>query len=107
STVAVRSSQAATASGRFHAALADAATAQRLEPGAASPRLQRALILERLGDVGGALRAITEAQAREPTNWQIWLVSSRIATEAGRPALALADYRRARSLNPTSPIFRR
>jgi hypothetical protein len=107
STVAVRSSQTAAAEGRFRAALADAATARRLEPGAASPRLQRALILERLGDVSGALRAITDAQAREPTNWQIWLVSSRIATEAGRPALALVYYRHARSLNPTSPIFRR
>jgi hypothetical protein len=106
-TVAVRSSQSAVAAGDFTKALKDAATAQRVEPGAASPRLQRALILEQVGDVSGASKAIAEAQAREPTNWQIWLVASRIATEAGKPKLALADYKRARSLNPTSPIFRR
>ena len=105
STVAVRSSQSAVKAGHFASALKDAATAQRIEPGAASPRLQRALILEQLGDVSGASQAISQAEAREPTNWQIWLVGSRIATEADKPALALADYRRARSLNPTSPIF--
>jgi hypothetical protein len=107
STIAVRSSQSAARAGRFKAALADAATAQRIEPGAASPRLQRALLLEQLGDVRGASDAISQAADREPTNWQIWLVASRIATEANNPRLALAYYRRARSLNPMSPIFRR
>jgi O-Antigen ligase len=106
STIAVRSSESAARAGHFRAALSDAATAQRLEPGAASPRLQRALVLEQLGDVKGAGQAIREAEAREPTNWQIWLVASRIATEAGNPKLALAYYNRSRSLNPTSPIFR-
>jgi len=105
STVAVRSSQAAVRAGNLKAALSDAATAQRIEPGAASPRLQRALILEQLGDVSGASQAISQAEAREPTNSQIWLVASRIATEANEPALALSYYRRARSLDPTSPIF--
>jgi O-Antigen ligase len=106
-TVALRSSQAAVKAGNFKSALADAATAQRIEPGAASPRLQRALILEQLGDVAGASVAISDAELREPTNWRIWLVASRIATENNQPALALADYRRARSLNPTSPILNR
>ena len=106
-TVAVRSSQDAVRAGHFTTALKDAATAQRIEPGAASPRLQRALILEQLKDIAGASKAIAQAEAREPTNWQIWLVASRIATESGKPALALADYKRARKLNPTSPIFRR
>ena len=104
-TVAVRSSQANARAGHLTAALNDAATAQRIEPGAAAPRLQRALVLERLGDVRGASGAIVAAEQREPTNWQIWLVASRIATEAGQPRVALAAYRRARSLNPTSPIF--
>jgi hypothetical protein len=105
STVAVRSSQAAVADGRFHPALSDAATAQRIEPGAASPRLQRALILEKLGDVSGASKAVAQALARQPTDSEIWLVASRIATESDQPDLALADYRRARALDPTSPIF--
>ncbi len=104
-TIEVRQSQAAVLRGQFRTALADAATAQRLEPAAASPRLQRALILEQLGDIAGADQAIAQAASREPTNWQIWLVASRMATESDQPGLALADYRRARALNPTSPIF--
>ena len=104
-TVAVRSSQAAVGRGDIRGALADAATAQAIEPGAASPALQRALILEQLGDVRGALATVTLAERRERDNWRIWLVASRIATEADRPGLALADYRRAKALNPTSLIF--
>jgi tetratricopeptide (TPR) repeat protein len=105
-TQSVRSSQSAAARDDFHAALSDALTAQHLEPGAASPRLQRALLLEQLGDTARAASAISQAEIREPTNWRIWLVASRIATESDRPREALADYRRARALNPTSPIFR-
>jgi tetratricopeptide (TPR) repeat protein len=105
STIAVRQSQSAVRTGDFRAALSDVATAQKIEPGAASPRLQHALVLEQLGDIAGAVRAIGQATAREPTNWQLWLVASRLQTEAGQPAAALAAYRRARLLNPTSPIF--
>ena len=104
-TIAVRRSQSAAGRGDLTAALKDASTAQDLEPGAASPRLQRALVLEQLGDVTGAEAAIAAARIREPTDWRLWLVSSRIETEADRPDLALADYRRARALNPTSTIF--
>lgn len=106
-TVEVRSSQAAALGGRYRGALADAATAQRLEPSAASPRLQRALILEQLGDLAGASQAIAQAETRESTNWRIWLIASRIATESDRPRLALADYRQARSLNPTGAGLQR
>jgi hypothetical protein len=106
STLELRSSQRADLAGQFDNALIDAATAQNVEPDAASPRFQRALILEQLGDIKGASEVITGAEAREPTNWAIWLVASRLATESNRPRLALADYVRARSLNPTSPIFK-
>jgi hypothetical protein len=107
STVAVRSSQAAVRDSDYRAALNDVASAQRLEPSSATPRLQRALILEQLRDIGGANAAISQAETREPTNWRIWLTASRIATEANQPRTALIDYRRARTLNPTSPIFPR
>ncbi|MGI8863630.1 MAG: O-antigen ligase family protein [Solirubrobacteraceae bacterium] len=103
--IAVRSSQAEAAKGNLRAALVDAATAQRLESSAASPRLERALILEQLGEVAGASQSIAQALGREPNNWRLWLVASRIATESNRPSVALADYRRARMLNPSSPIF--
>jgi hypothetical protein len=105
-TVAIRSSQSAAQRGEVIAALSDAATARRLEPGAATPWLQQALLLEKLRDIPGAEHAIVNAEARESTNWRIWLVGSRIATEADHPRVALGAYRRARRLNPTSPIFR-
>jgi hypothetical protein len=101
----VRASQLAAQRGQFRTALSDAATARNVEPGAASPWLQRALLLEQLDDISGAAAAIGQAEQRESTNWQIWLVASRIATEQDRPRVALMDYRRARELNPTSPIF--
>jgi Flp pilus assembly protein TadD len=104
-TTAVRASQQATGQGRLLQALRDAADAQQLEPSAATPRLQRALVLEQLGDVSGAAQAIQGAVRRSPTDWALWLVASRIATEQNRPALALRDYRQARTLNPRSPIF--
>jgi hypothetical protein len=102
---AVRKSQAAASSGHGAAALADARTATRLEPGAASPQIQLALVLELQGDVRDALTAAQRATGDEPANWTAWLVRSRLAAEAGHPRASLAAYRRARSLNPRSPLF--
>ncbi len=101
-TAAIRSSQSAFHSGNTKAALADAATAQRLEPYAATPRLQRALILEATGDLRDARTAIAQATAREPTNWRTWLVRARIEAESGRPVAAVRAFKRAHALNPTS-----
>jgi hypothetical protein len=105
STVEVRSSQSAAAVGAWPAALRDADVAQSLEPGAASPRVQRALVLEAVGDVGAATHTFSQALVREPTNSALWLIASRLATEANRPRLALAYWQRARALDPTSPTF--
>ncbi len=102
-TSAYRSSQSAFRAGHMKAALADAATAQTLEPYAATPRLQRALILEASGDLRDATVAIAQATSREPTNWRIWLVRARIDAESGRALPAVRDYRRAHALNPLSP----
>jgi Tfp pilus assembly protein PilF len=85
------------------AALADAATAQRLEPYAATPRLQRALILEAVGNLPGARTAVAQAVVREPLNWQIWLIRARIDAESGYARAAVGDYRRAHALDPRSP----
>jgi hypothetical protein len=106
STAQVRSSQSAAAVGAWPAALRDANVAQSLEPGAASPRVQLALVLEAVGDVRAARRALSQALVREPTNSALWLIASRLATEANRPRVALADWLRARSLDPTSPTFK-
>jgi Tfp pilus assembly protein PilF len=102
-TSAIRSSQAAAKAGNLRAALSDALTAQTLEPYAATPRLQRALVLEQGRHFARARAAIVQATKREATNWQLWLVRSRIDAESGHPLRAVRDYRRAHVLNPLSP----
>jgi len=102
-TSAIRSSQTAVRAGNLNTALSDALTAQQLEPYAATPRLQRALVLEQAHEYGPALAAVAQAAAREPTNWRIWLVRARIAAEGGHPQGAVRDYRHAHALNPLSP----
>ncbi len=104
-TVAVRASQAAVRDHNAPLALREAATAVSVQSDSASARLQEALVLEQAGNDAAAAVQATQATAAEPDNWQTWLVLSRIEAERGRPRVALADYRRARSLNPRSPIF--
>ena len=105
-TGAVRNSQAAVLAGDPNAALTDAQSATRIEPAAASAQLQVALVLELERDVPGAVQAALKATRDEPQNWSGWLVLSRLEAEAGNPQASLAAYRRARSLNPRSPLFR-
>ena len=102
----VRQSQSAATTGNLTRALADARAAVALEPGAASSQIQLALVLELRSDTAGALVAARAATRDEPDNWSAWLVRSRLETESGHPAAALAAYRRSRSLNPRSPLFK-
>jgi len=87
------------------AALEAARSAQNVQPGAAMPRLQQALVLEELGGFDQAAVAARGATERGPTNWRNWLVLARIEAQRGRAEAAVGDYRRARSLNPESPLF--
>jgi len=107
STSLVRQSQAAVREGDLEAALEDARDAQNVEPAAATPRLQQALVLELLGDFGAAEAAAREAIERESTNWRLWLVLSRIAAENGRIDASVDAYKEARALNPLGEIFER
>jgi len=102
----VRESQAAVVKGDPAQALADARAAVSLEPGAASPQIQLALVLELQGNVPAALAAAHRATLDEPNNWSGWLIVSRLEAEAGRPSASLAAYRRSRGLNPRSPLFK-
>jgi O-antigen ligase len=104
-TSALRVSQAAASSGDPARALAAARAAARVEPGAASPQLQLALVLELQRNIPQALAATHRATRDEPTNWSTWLIASRLEAEAGHPAASLAAFRRARSLNPRSTLF--
>jgi hypothetical protein len=107
STSLVRSSEAAARSGDLAAALDDARSAQNVQPGAASPRLQEALVLELRGELAAAAAAALAATEREETNWRNWLVLSRIEAERGRAVPSLRAYREARSLNPLSELFQK
>lgn len=107
STSLVRSSEAEAREGDLAGALEEARTAQNVQPGTASPRLQQALVLEQQGELPAAAEAARAASEREPTNWRTWLVLSRIEAEDGQAAAAVRDYREARSLNPLSSLFDR
>lgn len=103
----VRSSRRAIAQGRVDDALAAADTAIGVQPWGASGYLQRALVLERAGALAFAARDAAKATTKEATNWQTWLILGRIEAERGRVKPALRAARRARDLNPRSPLFRR
>jgi O-antigen ligase len=103
--MAIDASRAAAASGDVPTALRDAQTAERLQPYAATPRLQRALVLEASGALDPAAAAARTATADEPTNWRTWLVLARIDARRGATGAAVAELRRARSLNPRSTLW--
>ena len=101
----VRQSQADARAGRLGSALDAARSAGRFEGFAATPSLQRALVLEVQGNLDGAATAARDATREESTNWRTWLTLSRIETERGQPRAAVDAYRTARSLNPRSTLF--
>jgi O-Antigen ligase len=105
STSFIRQSEADARNGDLPAALGAARTAQNVQPDAAGPRLQEALVLEAQGELPAAARAARAATERESTNWRTWLILSRIEAERGIAVASVHAYRRARSLNPRSPIF--
>lgn len=107
STSLLRESEAHARAGDLPAALADARSAQNVQPGAASPRLQQALVLELQGELPAAAAAAHAATEREPVSWRTWLVLSRIEAERGKAANAVRDYLEAKSLNPHSVLFQR
>lgn len=104
SAVATRDSRDAAADGRLAAALQDSRTAERLQPYAATPRLQQALVLEQAGALPAAAKAARAATADEPTNWRTWFVLARIDARRGEDVAAIAALRQARRLNPRSPL---
>ena len=105
SALKVRDSQAAVAEGDGDAALSDALAAAKLQPWAASPHLQVALVYEQLGELENARQAIRTAIARDASDWRLWLVRARIETKLGEIEDALHSLDRAASLNPRSPLF--
>jgi hypothetical protein len=105
--VEVNESQAAVRAGRLGRAHAHAVAATKLEPWAATPYLQLALVDESSGDFAAALRSAKASLARDRENWQPWLVASRIEMRLGDKAAAARDRAHAGSLDPRSPLFAR
>ena len=102
---AVRDSQASVRAQDLSGALGNARSAEEIQPYAATPDLQQALVLELQGDLDGAAEAARAATEAEPTNWRTWVVLSGIEARRGNTEAAVDAYREARSLNPRSVLF--
>jgi len=99
----IGNSQAALARGDARAAESDALKAYRIQPWAASPALQLALVLEQEGRLGQANTWIREAIKHDETDWSLWLIATRIYVKQGEVGKAKQSLDRAIELNPRSP----
>ena len=75
-----------------------------LEPWAATPYLQLALVEESAGDLAKAPKSSRRRSAATETTGAL-VVASRIETRRGRNAAAARSLARARALDPRSPLF--
>ncbi len=101
----IRRSQHRFAAGDLAGARDAAISARDVQPWAASPRLQLALVDERRGQLADAGSAISDAIDRDPLDWRLWLTASRIDGAAGHTKQARTDLDRAIALNPRSPLL--
>jgi tetratricopeptide (TPR) repeat protein len=98
-------SREAASAGDLQAAADDARDAIKLEPWAAGPRLQLALVHELAGDLKAARRDLGEAIERAPDNWELWFVRIRLEVKSGNVDRAKRALERARQLNPRAPFL--
>ena len=103
---ALHSSQDAAANGDIDGALNAANDAIDLQPWAADPRTQLALVYEQARDYDKASAAIDEAISRSPDDYRLRLLSARMEVEAGDNAEAHAALLEAQRLNPRDPEIR-
>lgn len=101
----IERSRSAAVRGDGRSALEEARAAQAIQPWAASPRLQAALVQEQAGRLAAAGKSISKAIDNDRSDWRLWLVQARIDTRAGDIEAARRSLARARSLNPRSPVF--
>jgi hypothetical protein len=84
----------------------EAVEAKAIEPWAASPYLQLALVSENEGNLASAAYWVNEAISRSRRDWGIWYTAARIEAERGDLTAAKRDLDQSRRLNPNSPAFR-
>jgi O-Antigen ligase len=101
----VSRSQAAVRRSELTTALKHANAARDIQPWAASPYVQLALVDEEAGSLVRARHWINEAIDRDRRNWRLWLVLARLETKLGYPRAAADSLSRAVELNPRSPLF--
>jgi Tfp pilus assembly protein PilF len=100
-------SRSAAAAGDLRSAAQDARDAITLQPWAAQPRLQLALVEELDGQVHAANRDLDEAIQRAPDDWELWFVRARLDVKAEDVTGAREALDRARELNPRAPFLAR
>jgi predicted Zn-dependent protease len=100
---ATRAARAATP----QAAVAAARDAERLDDQLLGPLLVEADARLRLGDAGGARRALARAAALEPASYEVPQALARVEETAGDRAAAIAALRRANLLSGGLPETRR
>jgi SAM-dependent methyltransferase len=101
----IDASQYASERGDGAAALEHALEARQIQPWAASPYLQLALVDERLGELRRAHTWITQGIERDRVDWRLWLVRARLEARLGQIPQARRSLDEARRLNPRSPLF--
>jgi O-antigen ligase len=100
--IEVRRSQADVRAGNLRLARSHAADAAKIEPWAATPYVQQALVAEAAGELASARAAIGKAIHRDDRDWRTWWIAARIERRLGNDAAAARNLARARTLNPRS-----
>jgi O-antigen ligase len=100
-------SQAAASAGDLSSAAQDARDARTLQPWAAEPRFQLALVEELGRDLRAAKRELNEAIERAPEDWRLWFVLVRLEFNSGNVKAAKRALEQARRLNPRAPFLAR
>jgi hypothetical protein len=101
----LRESRTAISEDDFDGATDAAGRAAALAPWAAAPRVQQALIAERLGDIDASRELMSEAIERAPEDWKLRVIAGRMALEASDAEAAEQLLEDARRLNPRSAIL--
>jgi len=103
--IELRASERAATRGDNRTAVEAALSARNLEPWAAAPLLQLALVEERAGRLRSARNWINEAVRQDVSDWRLRLVAARIEVKRGAVRSASRNFEAARRLNPRSPLF--
>ena len=103
----LRDSERAVARGDIGVAITAADGASRIQPWAASPHLQLALVSESAGNLPAAERHLDEALRSDSRDWRLWLVATRLHVKQGEIAEARSALAEARRLNPNSSVLAR